>query len=395
MILNSPDKHLTDQEFYTLIKFFDLVIEKKEIDDYETSFELSDISAGKEEAGTLFNRIFMSGQLLEISVDIEEGYKFDEEIAEAKKEAGKKSEKEKAKLLKIIRDIKSHKKVKLTDIGAVSWIWYGVYEHIRFTPSEYKIPQEIETIFRTEIDKYLDKFINNRLAIAKKNYYKFETQKKALIKLIEDDKKISIYGNNFIIEEKIDADCVLKKLPDFCIIHTVYALQKLGYLKVVSVWQDLKYPKKTFDSERTDYDKEPIRYINANVILDETFIDEINNSYKKDNPKNVFEKFDAKRGILSFAGQEIELSKKGKETDAVLLMKTLLKEETNEWKHNDEILTDWGYNDDDQKVVPKNKVYFAGQKINNVVALKTQIDDFIECNTSKARINPKYRKVDE
>jgi len=48
-----------------------------------------------------------------------------------------------------------------------------------------------------------------------------------------------------------------------------------------------------------------------------------------------------------------------------------------------------------QKELPKNKVYFAGQKINNAVALKTQIEDFIECNTTKARINPKYRKVDE
>jgi uncharacterized protein Smg (DUF494 family) len=64
-------------------------------------------------------------------------------------------------------------------------------------------------------------------------------------------------------------------------------------------------------------------------------------------------------------------------------------------QENDEILEDWGYNDEDQKDTPKNKVYFAGQKINNSVALKTQIDDFIECNTSKARINPKYRKIDE
>jgi predicted RNA-binding Zn ribbon-like protein len=98
---------------------------------------------------------------------------------------------------------------------------------------------------------------------------------------------------------------------------------------------------------------------------------------------------------LKFAGQDIELSKKGKQTDAVLLLKTLLKEQTSDWKHNDEILTDWGYTDADQKKVPKNKVYFAGQKINNAVALKAQIEDFVECNTSKARINPKYRKVDE
>ena len=395
MILNSPDKHLTDQEFYTLIKFFDLVIEKKEIGDEETSFKLSDISAGSEETGTLFKRIFMSAQLLEISVDIEEGYKFDEEIEEARKEAGKKSEKEKVKLLKIIKNIKGGKKIKLTDIGTVSWVWYEVYQHIRFTPSEYGIPAEIETIFRTEINKYLDNFINNKLAVTKKNYYKFETQKKALINLIEENKKIALYGNNFIVSEKIDSFCVLEKLPDFCIIHTVYALQKLGYLKVVNVWEELKYPRNDFDKEKLDYNKEPRHFININMILDETFIDEINSKYKKDNPKNVFEKFDAKKGVLKFAGKEIELSKKGKETDAVLLLQTLLKEKTTDWKHNDEILADWGYNDDDQKDTPKNKVYFAGQKINNAVALKTQIDDFVECNTSKARINPKYRKVDE
>lgn len=395
MILNSPDKHLTDQEFFTYIKFFDLVIEKKELDEDAKSFELSDIGIGSDEAGYIFNRIFMSGQLLEIFVDIEKEHRFDEEIIKAKKEAEKKPEKEKTKLLKILKAIKSGKKIKFADIGAISWIWYEVYEHIRFTPSEYKIPQEIEAIFRTEMNKYLDNFINDKLITTKKNYYKFETQKKALINLIEEDKKIALYGNNFIITEKIDSSCVLKRLPDFCIIHTVYALQKLGYLKVSNIWEELKYPQDNFDTEKTDYNKEPRHFININIILDETFINEINNKYKKDNPKNVFEKFDAKRGVLKFAGKEIELSKKGNETDAVLLLKTLLGEKINNWKYNDEILADWGYNDDDQKNVPKNKVYFAGQKINNAIALKTQIEDFIECNTSKARINPKYRKVDE
>jgi len=33
MILKSPDKHLTDQEFFTYIKFFDFFIEKKEPDE--------------------------------------------------------------------------------------------------------------------------------------------------------------------------------------------------------------------------------------------------------------------------------------------------------------------------------------------------------------------------
>lgn len=102
--------------------------------------------------------------------------------------------------------------------------------------------------------------------------------------------------------------------------------------------------------------------------------------------------FNEKKGVLYFSGQEIELSKKGKETDAVLLLKTLLKTDEKEWLHNDEILSDWGYTEADLERIPKNKVYFAGQKINTAVALKTKIEDFIECNTSKARINPKYRK---
>ena len=200
-----------------------------------------------------------------------------------------------------------------------------------------------------EMDKYLDNFINNRLAVAKKNYYAFETQKKALITLIEEDKKIALYGNSFIVREKIDGKCIYEKMSDFCLLQTVYALQKLGYLKIVGMWEDVKH------KDNAGYYDKSTRYINVNLVLDKTFIDEINNKYKKDNPKNVFEKFDPKKGTLKFAGKEIDLAKKGKETDAVLLMKTLLKSKNDEWVHNDEILSDWGYNDDDQKDTPKKK----------------------------------------
>lgn len=389
MIVKSPEKHLTDQEFYTHSRFFDWIIEKKQLDEEEDIFSIRDLTVGNDETGTIFNRIFMSAQILDLSISVHHGYKFDEEITNAKIEAEKKLEKEKSSILKIIKNIEDNKKIKITDVATVSWVWYEIYDHIRFTPSDYKVHEKMETIHRMEMDKYLDNFINNRLAIAKKNYYAFETQKKALINLIDEDKKITLYGNNFIVREKVDEKCVYERLPDFCLIQTVYALQKLGYLKVVNVWEDIKH------KEGGSWDSKPIRHINTNIILNQTFIDEINNKYKKDNPKNVFEKFDAKKGTLKFAGKEIDLAKKGKETDAVLLMKTLLKSKSDEWMHNDEILSDWGYNDDDQKDTPKNKVYFAGQKINNAVALKTQIDDFVECNTTKARINPKYRKVDE
>lgn len=389
MIIKNPEKHLTDQEFYTYIKFFEFVIEQKGFEDEdedEHSFSLSNIGIGAYEWWDVFNRVFMSTQILEIPIVIEKGYNFNKEIEEAKKEAEKKTKKEKDKILKIIGKIQDEKNLTIDEVATVSWVWYEVYGHMKFIVSELKVSKDIEKIFRTEINKYLDNFINDKLAIAKKNYYTFETQKKVLIKLIEDDKKIALYGKNFIIKEDTNSKGISQKIPDFCIIQTVYALQKLGYLKVVDVWEE--------GGSRV-YDSMDKRNIQVNIILEDIFITEINNKYKKDNPKNIFEKFDPKRGVLEFAGQSIPLSKKGSQTDAVLLMNTLLKANGDEWKHNDEILEDWGYNDEDQKDTPKNKVYFAGQKINNAVALKTQIEDFIECNTSKARINPKYKKIDE
>lgn len=391
MIFKSIDKHLTDQEFYTLIKFFEYVINRKPIDDDKDAFSLDDLSLGSEEEGNIFNRILMSAQLLEVHVEIERGYKFEDEAEEAKDEASKKSEKERKELLAIIRKIKSGKKLKIDEIGTVSWIWYEVYRYIRFKPSDYKIPEKIEAIFRTEMDKYLDALINDKLATSTRNYYKFETQKRVLIKLIEDDKKIALYGNSFIIQEKIDTNGVSRRAPDFCLIQSAYALQKLGYLKVVNAWESRDYPRDPFDPEKHDDRKTPVRHINVSVILEDTLIDEINRQYKKQNPVNVFEKLDTKRGALFFAGKEIEISKGGKETYPLQLIATLQKEPERYW-FEDEILTDWGHSDEEQKRLPKNRVYQAALKANDVIARATQIDDFLEHTTEKFRINPKYLK---
>ena len=166
-------------------------------------------------------------------------------------------------------------------------------------------------------------------------------------------------------------------------------LEKDNAIKIINPKYQLKY----VDKDTADYlNLKPKGYY---IDILQPRFDEIYLKYNQEGVKSEKITFNAKTGLLKFAGQEIELSKKGKETDAVLLLNTLLQEETADWKYNDEILNDWGYNDDDIKDLPKNKVYFAGQKINNAVAIKTQIKDFIECNTTKARVNPKYRKVDE
>jgi hypothetical protein len=101
--------------------------------------------------------------------------------------------------------------------------------------------------------------------------------------------------------------------------------------------------------------------------------------------------FDNDSGILTIGKKEIKLSKKGKETDAKQLMATLFKTPIGEWKYKDEILLDWGYNEEDQDIIPKNKIYFSAKTIKDEILKIAHIDDFIEFNTSKARINPKYR----
>ena len=63
-----------------------MVIEKKETDEDKSSFKVMDLSAGNEEAGTIFNRIFISAQVLETPVGIEKGHDFNKELQEAKQE---------------------------------------------------------------------------------------------------------------------------------------------------------------------------------------------------------------------------------------------------------------------------------------------------------------------
>lgn len=129
-----------------------------------------------------------------------------------------------------------------------------------------------------------------------------------------------------------------------------------------------------------------------NILPNESFKELIYQDFRKENPKTIIESYDEKKWILSFAWKKIIISKSGKETNAKLLLGTLMKAEWEEYIHNDEILEGWWYNDEDQKNIPKNKVYFAGQAINRAMQLQTNIDDFLDITTTKARINPKYRK---
>ncbi len=98
--------------------------------------------------------------------------------------------------------------------------------------------------------------------------------------------------------------------------------------------------------------------------------------------------FSPESGILHFQGKEIEISKT-KNSDPYYLLRTIFKEPTKLW-NNDEILDDWsgfGINLDD---APKKKVYYAGLAVNNKVAAKTMIEDFLDATTKTIKIKEKY-----
>lgn len=229
--------------------------------------------------------------------------------------------------------------------------------------------QELKKIY-DYLNKYIDEFINHELIVSSRSFLVFEKQKEWFIKTFKEMQALEKFWNNFIITKKADTE------GEVLFFHTLFALEKLEYVEVINIW----FSKNEYGN----------RIYKANIIVSETFIKEINQEFQKENPKKYIEKFDSKTGVLTFAGKKIELSKSGKETDPVLLMKTLLKREEWEWVHNDEIFEDWGIREDEQ--VGKNKIYFALQKINSIMGRVVQIEDFIEWGTKKARINPKYRK---
>lgn len=109
------------------------------------------------------------------------------------------------------------------------------------------------------------------------------------------------------------------------------------------------------------------------------------------NGQPYFEGFDFDRGILHFAGVKIAITVSAKESYGKQLLGTLQKE-PDQWWFEDQILGDWGYSDEEQKRLSKNRIYFVARQINQAVERKTQISDFLEYTTEKFRINPTYLK---
>jgi len=393
-MIEDLSKHLTDQEFFTYVKFFDMVVSKNNLADEDLNeISVYKFSIGEDESYRRFRRLFNFIRYQDLPVKISDSRynKLEEMIgsyANGKdaKEPGKPTKED---LDAISEKIKNGKPIKFSETGMLSWAWFEVYDSTHFLPHQYKISDETKSEVKKDIDAYLENLINGKLSIVKNNYYKFTILKEAFIQMIEKKGVLKLFGKNFVIKEELNNEGNLKSDPNFCIVQTVYALQHLGYLTVNNIWRD-------YDNRNSETISINARYfVSINMTIEDGFISEINDRYKKENPKNVIEGFNKEKGILKFAGAEINLSLKGKETDASLLMNTLYKKDDTDWIYNDEIFEDWKFNQADILKSPKNKIYFAAKKINEKVAMKTKIEDFIEFTTEKARINPRYNKVDE
>lgn len=255
---------------------------------------------------------------------------------------------------------------------------YNAYSSLYFTPKE-NVDQNDPTLHQ-KLDNYIQSFINWELLIYNVNYFNFQKQKELFIKLIRDMEAFERYGRNFIVSNHGVLNPFYHNINSL-FIHTIYALEFLCYIKVLSV---------SFDYDRTNGTQ-----YNINIIPEESFKNLVYEDYRKENPKTVIEKYDEQKCILSFAGKKIAISKTGKETDATLLLATLIKCTTEDYLFNDEILEEWWYNDEDQKKIPKNKTYHAGLAINKTMQINAGIDDFLDITTAKIRINPKYRQIDK
>ena len=248
-------------------------------------------------------------------------------------------------------------------------IW-DIYDWAYFEPI---LKKEEMVHLSKQLDDYVDNFLNKELFVYNKNYLLFEEQKNYLFGKIEKMGAIDKYGANFIISDTQSDN-------GFLFIHTLYAMQKLKYLGILRLWH-----------ETEDYNTTKITFF-ANVVVFDPLIDEVNSRFKEINPSLVYEGYDDTHKSIGFAGKKIELSKGGRETDPVLLIKTLSKEPTRYW-FEDEILEDWGYREKDE--AKKNKVYFAAKKVNQIIKEIIKIEDFLDHSTAKFRINPKYLKVDK
>lgn len=302
-----------------------------------------------------------------------------EYIVDLKSNLGWHSKAEQKKITKILERIESLM-FSYTDIVYVEDLMpTSLYSDIYLT--EKKDPSKWQIQLKQAIDDYIVWYINWDLLVDKTNYFNFHFNQEIFVQMIQKVNVLNKFWRNFIISSDENFPWFYKN-SQALFVHTVYALQYLWYFQVLDISVSFK--------ERDWWAFDTIFHIN--ILPNDSFRSLIYQEFQKENPETVIIWYDWKTWTLNFAGKEIIIGKSGKETDARLLLWTLMKASWDEYMHNDEIYDDWGFNEADQKKATKKKIYFAWVGINKVMQLEAWIDDFLEVTTTKVRINPKYRK---
>ncbi len=160
-MIEDLSKHLTDQEFFTYVKFFDMVVSKNNLADEDLNeINVYKFSIGEDESYRRFRRLFNFIKYQDLPVKISDSRynKLEEMIgsyANGKdaKEPGKPSKED---LAAISEKIKNGKPVKFSETGMLSWAWFEVYDSTHFLPHQYKISDETKSEVKKNIDAYLE-----------------------------------------------------------------------------------------------------------------------------------------------------------------------------------------------------------------------------------------------
>lgn len=386
---NQTNEYLTDQEFFFYIKVFYLLILKTRPP--KKIVKLNDFMLGDRNFEKVFELLTDMDEFDNYPVYNSKDYDY-EDLVKIKETIANLDPSYKEEAGTILNNFANGKTITLHDAFRISRIWpSGTMYDLAFDVDNYSFTEKQIEYFQNRVHKYLQNLIDNKLQFVRKHYYKFEIQKENLINLVKHNRNIDLFGKNFILTEAIDGDGNLVRNQEFCFVQSLYALQKLGYLEVINIWDEMK-SKNNSNYIIIDDESQIIRNVHVNISLKQPFIDEVNTD-KKSN-EIIYQGFDKKTGQVKFSTANVSLSSGSKQTDAVLLMEALDKNGVGDWIHNDEIFDVLGLKDVDRQKAAKNKFYKAAIKIKEKIAIKVHIEDFLEFSTEKFRINPIYtRKI--
>src|SRR3990167_1684985 len=242
----------------------------------------------------------------------------------------------------------------------------------------------------TLLDIYLKGFINDKLQIDSINWYKFEKQKESMLDTL---RVLQLqFGDTFVLRGQyyqtknnnwMSSEIRTwfdKTLP----LHTLIALEKLGYLDIEAVWViDMDVPP-----EDDDTDVFKIRL----TLLDKAMA-EIDAKYKTPARTSISQpaSFDSKTSQLNFQTNKITISKTNNSNPHYLL-KAIFKAPAKLWAVDEIWEKLFGKNIEYNPRKHWKKMYNATYDLNEEIAKQTRIRDFVIMKKTTLQLNKKYLK---